>query len=322
MSDVLIVAPFAAGIADRLGVLDGGLLPGGVLPGGVRIRTAESFDAPDPDPARVTVLVAIPEMLEQPIIDRFPRLEWLQTITSGVDPLLGLDLRGIAVSNAAGVHAPQMTELAFLYMLAFARDVRGLLARQAAAQWLRRPQRLLAGAQAVIVGVGRIAEVLAQRCRSFDMRVTGVTGSRREAPGFDRLVGRDRLVEAARTADYLIVIAPYSPRTHHLVSREVIDALPPTAVLINIARGAVVDESALIDALTQQRIAGAGLDVFATEPLPADHILWTLPNVILTPHIGGVSANLVEQVTPLIEENLRRWFASPRRPLVNAVERL
>jgi phosphoglycerate dehydrogenase-like enzyme len=226
----------------------------------------------------------------------------------------------MALSTRAGVHAPQMSELAFLYMLAFARDVRAILARQAAAQWVRSPQRLLAGAQVVIVGVGRIAESLARRCQAFEMRVTGVSGSRAEAPGFDRVVGRERLTEAARGADYLIVIAPYTPDNHHLVSRSVIEALPPTAVLINIARGAVVDETALIDALTARRLAGAGLDVFMQEPLPANHVLWTLPNVLLTPHIGGVSANLVEQLTPLLAENLARWFASPRRPLLNAVD--
>jgi phosphoglycerate dehydrogenase-like enzyme len=309
MTCVLIVAPFAAGIAARLGP----------LPPGVRTVTSTSFDG-EFDASQVRVLVAIPEMLDQPILDRFPNLEWLQTITAGIDPLIGLHLHGIALSTMSGVHAPQMSELAFLYMLAFARDIRTILAQQAAAQWIRSPQRLLAGAQVVIVGVGRIAESLARRCQAFEMRVTGVSGSRAEAPGFDRVVGRDRLTEAAGVADYLIVIAPYNADNHHLVSRAVIDALPRTAVLINIARGAVVDESALIDALTSQRLAGAGLDVFVQEPLPANHVLWTLPNVLITPHIGGVSANLVEQVTPVLAENLARWFASPRRPLLNAAD--
>lgn len=306
---VLIVAPFAAGIAAQLGP----------LPPGVRTQTSTSFDG-DLDAAQVRVLVAIPEMLDQPILNRFPNLEWLQTLTAGIDPLIGLDLHGVALSTMAGAHAPQMSELAFLYMLVFARDVRAILARQAAAQWVRSPQRLLAGAQVVIVGVGRIAESLARRCRAFEMRVTGVSGGRAEAPGFDLVVGRDRLAEVAGTADYLIVLAPYTAENHHLVSRAVIDALPRTAVLINIARGAVVDEAALIDALIAHRLAGAGLDVFVQEPLPANHVLWTLPNVLITPHIGGVSANLVEQVTPLLAENLARWFASPRRPLVNAAD--
>jgi phosphoglycerate dehydrogenase-like enzyme len=128
------------------------------------------------------------------------------------------------------------------------------------------------------------------------------------------------MTEAAGSADYLIVIAPYTPDNHHLISREVIEALPRTAVLINIARGAVVDEAALVEALTAHRLAGAGLDVFVQEPLPANHVLWTMPNVLVTPHIGGVSANLVEQVTPLLAQNLARWFASPRQPLLNAAD--
>jgi phosphoglycerate dehydrogenase-like enzyme len=309
MSEVLIVGPFAAAVAARLGA----------LPAGVRLASAESFDQAGLNLTEVRALIVLPQMLDQALLARMPKLEWLQTLTAGIDSLVGLDLGGIALSTMGGVHAPQMSELAFLYMLAFARDVRGILTRQAAAEWRPSPQHLLAGAHAVIVGVGRIAEALARRCRAFDMRVTGVSGSRREAPGFNHIEPLDRLTATVAGADYLIVLAPYSSRSHHLISREVIAALPPTAVLVNIARGPVVDEAALIDALSAKRIAGAGLDVFTQEPLPPDHPFWCMSNVIVTPHIGGLSTRLIEQMTPLIAENVGRWFASPRRLLINQV---
>ncbi len=309
MSDVLIVSPLAREIAASI---DG-------IPAGIEVATAGSANEIDIDLARVRALVAFPQAVSPALLARMPMLEWLQTLTAGVDPLAGLDLGGIALSSMAGVQGPQMAELAFLYMLAFTRDLRGILARQAAARWLPAPQPLLAGAHVVIVGVGRIAEALARRCQAFEMRVTGVSGSRSAAPGFDRIAPLRDLAAVAASADFLVVLAPYSPATHHLVSRAVIAALPSTAVLINIARGAVVDQDALVEALAEARIGGAGLDVFAEEPLPPDHALWRLPNVILTPHIGGWSTRFVEQVTPVIAENIRRWFGAPRRALVNRI---
>jgi len=309
MSDVLIVSPLAREIAASI---DG-------IPAGIEVATAGSANEIDIDLARVRALVAFPQAVSPALLARMPMLEWLQTLTAGVDPLAGLDLGGIALSSMAGVQGPQMAELAFLYMLAFTRDLRGILARQAAARWLPAPQPLLAGAHVVIVGVGRIAEALARRCQAFEMRVTGVSGSRSTAPGFDRIAPLRDLAAVAASADFLVVLAPYSPATHHLVSRAVIAALPSTAVLINIARGAVVDQDALVEALAAARIGGAGLDVFAEEPLPPEHALWRLPNVILTPHIGGWSTRFVEQVAPVIAENIRRWFGAPRRALVNRI---
>ena len=309
MSDVLIVSPLAREIAASI---DG-------IPAGIEVATAGSANEIDIDLARVRALVAFPQAVSPALLARMPMLEWLQTLTAGIDPLAGLDLGGIALSSMAGVQGPQMAELAFLYMLAFTRDLRGILARQAAARWLPAPQPLLAGAHVVIVGVGRIAEALARRCQAFEMRVTGVSGSRSTAPGFDRIAPLRDLAAVAASADFLVVLAPYSPATHHLVSRAVIAALPSTAVLINIARGAVVDQDALVEALAAARIGGAGLDVFAEEPLPPEHALWRLPNVILTPHIGGWSTRFVEQVAPVIAENIRRWFGAPRRALVNRI---
>ncbi len=311
MTDVLIVAPFAAHIAKRLGP----------VPTGLNIAVAASLAEIPADPEGVRALVILPTMVTRELLARMPRLEWLQSLTAGIDAMNGLDLGDVAVTTMGGVHAPQMSELAFIFMFTFARDLRAVFARQAAAEWRQEPQQLLAGARVVIVGVGGIAEVLAHRCRAFDMHVTGVSSSRKEAPNFDRVLPQEKLREAAAEADYFVVLAPYTPRNHHLVSHEVLAALPRSAVLINIARGPVVDEAALIEALSAKRIAGAGLDVFDQEPLPPEHPFWRMANVMVTPHIGGWNTRLLDQLAPVVADNIGRWFGTPRRPLRNQIGR-
>jgi phosphoglycerate dehydrogenase-like enzyme len=192
-------------------------------------------------------------------------------------------------------------------MLHFARDFRKLFAVQDAHHWNRVEQRLLAGSTVVIVGVGAIAEELARRCKAFDMRVVGVSAGRKAAPHFDAIHPREKLHEAAGVADFLVVLTPYNRATHHLIDSGVLAAMKPSGVLINIARGDVVDEAALIRALRERKIGGAGLDVFHTEPLPKESPLWDLPNVFVTSHIGGMSDTYGEQVLPLLIDNLSAY---------------
>jgi len=145
------------------------------------------------------------------------------------------------------------------------------------------------------------------------MTVVGVS-SRSFAPGFDALYPRTRIADAAALADFLIILAPYTKENHHLIGASVIAAIRPEGVLINLARGGVLDEEALRRALLAGRIAGAGLDVFQTEPLPPESPLWDTPNVIITSHVGGVSETYAEQVMPLLIENLRAFVdGNPER---------
>jgi phosphoglycerate dehydrogenase-like enzyme len=199
-------------------------------------------------------------------------------------------------------------------MLSLARDIRSVLGNQRQHRWDRQPQRLLFGKTALLVGVGRIAEELALRCKSFGMHVVGVSTGRTAVPGFDAIHPRYMLREVIGAADFLVVLVPHTRETHHLIDAGVLDAMKPAAALINIARGDVVDEAALIRALAGGRIAGAALDVFHTEPLPNDSPLWDLPNVIITPHIGGMSDIYAEQVLPLLIDNLSAFMAgTPER---------
>ncbi|MDB5661985.1 MAG: hypothetical protein JWN59_323 [Sphingomonas bacterium] len=308
MSKILIVTPGAA----RLGALLG------ALPDGVTLACAETAQDALAHAADTTVLVAMPPSLTAELVAAMPRLQWLQALTSGIDALARVPLDpAVVVTSARGIHGPQISELIFLYMLAFARDLRGVLTRQAAHSWRPSAQPLLSGKRLVILGIGATSEALAARAQAFGMHVTGVSGSRTAAPGFDRVLPMTQLEQAAGEADFFVVLTPLSSSTEGIVDASVIGALPAEAVLINLARGKIIDEAALIEALQQRRIGGAGLDVFATEPLPADSPLWTLDNVILTPHVGGWSDVFLDQLAPVVADNIARWFAKPRQPLRN-----
>ena len=273
--------------------------------------------------AEAEVIIGLAHAIPGRVLAAAPKLRWIQALTTGTDQLEALpELRPeVLVTAMRGIQGPQMAELAFLLMLALLRDMRGTLERQAARIWDRRPQKLLHGRTAVILGVGTIAGHLAERCRIFGMTVLGVSATRQEAPHFDAILPREKLHEAAARADFLIVLAPYTPETHHMVDAGVLAALRPDAYLVNIARGAVVDEAALADCLAAGRIAGAGLDVFAVEPLPAESPLWGLPNVIITPHIGGVSDIYMQQAMPAVAANLRAWRDQGASGLLNVVLR-
>jgi len=254
------------------------------------------------------------------LVAAMPKLDWIQALTAGVDPLLSLKLpSSVTVTSARGIHGPQMAELAMLLMLSLIRSAPAMFANQRAAKWKRWVQPLLLGKTVVIAGVGAISEALAPRCRAFGLRVVGVS-NRATVAGFDELYARARLREAAALADFLIVLAPYNPDTHHMIDASVLAAMKRSAFVINLSRGNVIDELALIDALRERRIAGAGLDVFATEPLPASSPLWTLDNVIVTPHIGGLSDVYAEQVIPVLLDNLRAYRAGNRTAMRNIVQ--
>jgi phosphoglycerate dehydrogenase-like enzyme len=266
------------------------------------------------------ILVAKAQDISAALVAAIPTLRWIQALTTGVDPLLALDLPPtVIVTSARGIHGPQMAELAVLYMLSLYRDFPRMLANQRRAVWQRWGQRLLAGKTAVIVGVGSISETLAARCKVFGLRVIGITG-RRQADGFDELYTREHLHEVAARADFLVLLTPYTPETHHMIDASVLSAMPKSAYLINIARGKIVDEDALIAALRSGRIAGAALDVFETEPLPESSPLWGFDNVIVTPHIGGMSDIYAEQVMPLLMHNLHAYLAGDYAAMRNRVE--
>lgn len=266
-----------------------------------------------------SILVAKAQDITAPLIAAMPQLRWIQALTTGVDPLQALTLAPVVtITSARGIHGPQMAELTLLYMLSLYRNLPRMALNQRHAIWERWGQKLLIGKTVAIVGVGSISEAIAIRCKAFGLRVIGVT-HRLKVDGFDELHTREHLHAVAGRADFLVLVAPYTPDTHHMIDASVLASMPTSGYLINIARGKVVDEIALIEALRAQRLAGAALDVFDTEPLPATSPLWSMENVIVTPHIGGMSDIYIDQVMPLLLHNLRAYLTNDHAALRNPV---
>lgn len=292
----LILDEHAEWYAERLA----GLAPG------LDYIAAPTADAALASAAGAEVLIGFAPYLPADLVAAMGRLEWVQALTTGVDNLLKMDEMpaGTAITNCNGIHGPQMSELAILLMLSLARQFPRMVANQKIAKWETWPQPLLANKTVCILGLGAIAEALSKICAAFGMRVTGVSDGRAEVPGFARVYRRAELPAAAAEADFLVILVPYTPKTHHIVNAGVLAAMKPSAFVVNIARGGCLDEAALLAALRDGTIAGAGLDVFGTEPLPEDSPVWSAPNLIATPHIGGYADVYREQALPIVAENL------------------
>jgi D-2-hydroxyacid dehydrogenase (NADP+) len=271
--------------------------------------------------ADASALIGHHFQFDEELLARAPKLRWIQSLTTGTDAILKLAaLRAeVTVTSTRGMHGPQMSELVFLHMLALTRDFPRMQRNQAAGVWQRWPQPLLWGKTVVIVGVGAISEALAPRCKAFGMQVFGVSASTRVPAGFDAVFAREALADAAAQADYLVLIVPHSAATESLVDARVLAAMKPEAFVINVARGGVLDEDALIVALREKRIAGAALDVFRQQPLPTDHALWREPGVIVTPLVGGMSNIYLDQAYPIVRDNLREFLAGRAGAMNNIV---
>ncbi len=290
---------------------------------GYRYLTATDNETARRHAPDAEIIIGLAPALAREVIAAASRLEWVQALTTGVDNLLAMPaLRAdVALTNCSGFHGPQMSELAFLLMLSLNRNAPKMFRNQEKKKWDRWPQRLLQGKTATIVGIGAIAEDLARRCNAFGMNVTGVSDGRDAVPGFARIVKRKALLSAASECDFLIVLTPYDPSTHHIIDGPVFAAMPAHSFLVNISRGGCVDEVALIEALQTGQIAGAGLDVFAKEPLDPDDPLWSAPNILITPHIGGMSDIYKQQALPLVADNLNAFLTHGPGGLRGLVQR-
>lgn len=269
------------------------------------------------------ILVSFGVQLADHVYKEGRNLKWIQALGTGVDGITDQpSLRGdVLVTNMHGLHGDSMPESAILSMLAFARNLPRSLRNQGRRKWERFPTGLLKGKTVGILGVGAIAESLAPRCKAFGMTVVGITSAKREVAGIDRMFLRGELVQAVKDVDFLVVLTPYTPETRGILDAKVFAAMKPKSFLVNLARGGVVDEDALLAALEEGRIAGAALDVFAVEPLPEDHPFWAMENVIVTPHLGGFHDQYAEQALPTVEENLRRFLAGDIDNMANVVKR-
>ncbi len=277
----------------------------------------------DPHVARADILMTFAPMLTDDMVHKATNLKWIQALGTGVDNLIDLPSlrRDIIVTNVRGIHGAAVSEAAIIAMLALSRDFPRVIRNQQRHLWERWPANLLEGKTVGILGIGVIALALAPRCKALGMRVVGISSNQRGVLSFDQVYGRADLLSAVRELDYLIVLTPYSRATRHLVNAEVLSAMKPTCCVINLARGGVIDEQALIAALKNGRLAGAALDVFAQEPLPEDHPFWSMKNVIVMPHLAGFFDGYAERALPIVEENIRRFLAGDTKNMINVVAR-
>ncbi len=277
--------------------------------------------------AETEVLYGFPPSPEQAgeLLTRAPRLRWFQAASAGVDRLeeSGFLERQVVITNSSGVHATPVGEYVLMVMLMFAKGAHRLVRAQAERRWTHPPMPAeLRGATVGVVGMGRIGTEVARLSRAAGCRVLAIRRSAQERrPGrsrADEVLPPSDLPYLLSESDYVVLAVPLTRQTRHLIGRDELRAMKPAAVLINIARGAVVDEEALVQALKEGWIGGAGLDVFEREPLPEDSELWGLENVILTPHISGGTELYFERAVPIFCENLRRYLKG--RPLRNVVD--
>ena len=256
------------------------------------------------------------------LISKAVNLQWIQSLISGTDfftrlPSLSKD---VLITSSRGIHGPQMAETTCLLMLALNRNLSANFKNQERKHWDRWPTQLLYQKSIGILGVGTIGTELARICKSFGMIVHGLTTTGRAIEWVDFPYDSNGLNELISRVDYLVNILPATPETRKVLGREQFVSMKRTAYYISVGRGDTVDEEALIQALRNKEIAGAGLDVFAEEPLPTESPLWDMPHVIVTPHIGGMSDIYPDQVLPNIKQNIARYLAGERTELINFVD--
>jgi phosphoglycerate dehydrogenase-like enzyme len=279
---------------------------------------------------RAEVLLGVPgdsaEALAE-VVTGLPGLRWVHATSAGAGEqvrraeLPAEALERVAITTSSGVHAVPLAEFAVLGLLAVAKELPRLVEDQRKKAWpeVRQPLRELSGQTLFLVGLGEIGREVARLGKALGMRTVGFRRTEGPPPEWvDEVHGPQRLAELAGRADAMVVSLPLTEQTAGMVDRATIESLPANCIFVNVGRGGVVDEPALVDALRDRRIAGAVLDVFAAEPLPADSALWTLPNVLVTPHAAALSARENERIVELFVDNLRRYLDG--RPLRNVVE--
>ena len=247
------------------------------------------------------------------------RLRWIHSTAAGVAQLMYPELRAsnVLVTKASGVHSIPMGEHILGTLVAVARQFPAAVRYQLARRWAQqeiwdsplRPRELV-GQVLLVVGFGATGRALAQRAKPLGMKIWAVTRSGKADPALaERVFPATQLDRALPEADFVVLAAPEIPETHHLIGAQQLAAMKRTAFLVNMARGSLVDEAALIEALEHRAIAGAAIDVAEEEPLPPESRLWSLENVFLTPHISAVSESLWDRQAQLLLENLDRWFS-------------
>ena len=275
------------------------------------------------DLADIDVMIMFGIEIRDPMLSGAPRLRWIQSLATGVDHFLRCpSLKPeVLITSGRGIHGPPMREQVIYMMMGVSRDVVRQVGDQKAHFWERRLWRTLHGKTAVIAGTGIVGSAIGEALKALGMHVIGVSRAPRQEAGFDEMITTDRLTDAAARADYLINMLPASDDNIGIFGDKIFAAMKPSAYYISAGRGQTVDEAAMLAALREQRIAGAALEVFQTEPLPPDSPFWDLPNVFITPHVGGYVVEYEDFIMPLVVDNMRLFLADRQSEMQNIVAR-
>lgn len=250
------------------------------------------------------------------------RLRWLHIASAGVDPVLfpGLRDSDVVLTNSRGVFDDSIAEYVLGVILTFAKDFARSLDLQRETRWQHRESERISGREVVIVGTGPIGRAIARLLRAAGMRVVGAGRTARDSdPDFGTVYPSAELEEHLPSADYVVAVAPLTEQTKGLFDARALAAMKPSARFINVGRGELVVTGDLVEAVRAGKIAGAALDVFETEPLPADSPLWTMENVLVSPHMSGDFIGWRTKLVEVFAENFRRWLGG--EPLQNVVDK-
>jgi phosphoglycerate dehydrogenase-like enzyme len=252
-----------------------------------------------------SVLFGNPDMIAE-VLPKMPTIDWVQSTWAGVTPLMALDRRDYVLTGIKDVFGPQVSEYVIGYLLAHELKVLKRMHEQREHNWFKSYSGTLEGKRLGIMGTGSIGQHIATTARTFDVKVTGLSRSGANAPGFDKVMPVAQLHEFLKDLDYLVATLPQTTATDKLLDAVAIEKLPAHAYFINVGRSNVVDDEALIDALRNNKLAGAALDVFDDEPIPRDSPLWDTPNLSITAHVAAVSHTSL--IVPIFVENYRRYL--------------
>jgi phosphoglycerate dehydrogenase-like enzyme len=284
-------------------------------------------EQPDPSGERIDDLLAEAEIIygfipPKNVIARAPRLKWINAPSAGVDRFLAPEIveSRVILTNSRGIHPVQMGETVFEMLLMLAKKAPLFFRMKEERRWQRTTPGILLSKTLAILGLGVIGQEVARLGKAFGMRVIALEARDEErVDNVDALFAPAQLKEVLSMSDYVVVTLPLTPETARMIGDAELRVMKPTAHLVNVARGGIVDEEALIRALTEGWIAGAGLDVFAKEPLPKDSRLWELPNVIISPHIGGDREDYQQLAVDMFCKNLARYLDG--QELFNVVDK-
>ncbi|WP_018936533.1 D-2-hydroxyacid dehydrogenase [Thioalkalivibrio sp. ALJ24] len=287
------------------------------LPDAQAVMAGRPEDVPQGESFDAVIAPTLPWLA--PALNRLGGYRWIHFLSAGVEKIwdMPFDRQGVILTRSSGVHGAPMSEYALGAMLHFAKGFDRFVEQSREHRWERAWLDELTGRTVMILGMGHIGEMVARRAGAFDMRIIGVQRRPRASEAAERVVALDEAGDWLGEVDYLVVCLPFTGATRHLVDAGFLARLPAHTVLIDISRGGVVDDGAVVEALDAGRLRGAALDVFEEQPLPPESPLWARPDVLLTPHVSGTSPHYMERALQVFARNARALQAgeSPVTPV-------